>query len=310
VDKGSLVNNLLSYSGWFVTGLGGPLAHIPVKIIALRMNDFGLKFLQAIDKKNKATGKTDGCIAVAPIALAGMVAALASASTVDSAGAQELSDVLQLPLSCTECVEELGNAMREIVAAADPRAVLWMPMCVWASAHTSNDYKHFLGECLGIEAKKLMHTQAINLWFEDRSDRKMSNLVPSDVQAQACYLTSGLFFRGQWACGFAPEDNTREVFTITQRGTRQKVQVPCVMMRKRDTLPYVEVWTNETAANNTVTDTQLAMLAPEGIHKHVSCRLVMPTIAKITITTETMLSDLEASEYGVVYEPWLHPLCP
>eukprot|EP00959_Pyramimonas_sp_CCMP1952_P020799 438619-Pyramimonas_sp.AAC.1 len=37
------------------------------------------------------------------------------------------------------------------------------------------------------------------------------------------------------------------------------------MMRKRDSLHYVEVWTNETAGNNTVADPELAMLAPEGM---------------------------------------------
>uniref|UniRef100_A0A7S0MXF3 Serpin domain-containing protein n=1 Tax=Pyramimonas obovata TaxID=1411642 RepID=A0A7S0MXF3_9CHLO len=246
-------------------GLGAPLEAIPVNTTASRMNDFGFRLLHAIDKKNKATGARDGCIVVSPVALATMLGALATGATVESVGGEQLSEALQLPLSCTECVEELGHALREIVAASDPRATMWMPMAVWIATHRNMDYQRFLGECLGVEVRKLGENTGVNDWFDDRSDHTLKDIVPDSEEPRSCCLTSGLFFNGSWACGFCPEDNVREAFTITQRSVRQKVQVPCVMMRKRDTLQYVEVWTNETVSNNTVADPELAMLAPEGM---------------------------------------------
>eukprot|EP00854_Cymbomonas_tetramitiformis_P000612 gene612-1039_t len=248
-------------------------APIDTKRVAAAIDDFGWNLLAKLETRRKNEGITSGCIAVSPVALATVLSSLAAGIMHGSPAGEEISDALQLPVMYAECLEAVGDNMRQAVASGDARAVLWMPMGLWANSTLRPDFVEFVNDSLGgtvvkVEAKRMVDTSShgVNLWCADRSDGAISTIIPDGTKTNYCALTSGLHFCGQWATGFHPSKSTRSVFNITG-ARRQKQQIPCIMMHRTDQrLPYTEVWSSSAASRtNAVADPELAIIAPEGL---------------------------------------------
>ena len=75
--------------------------------------------------------------------------------------------------------------------------------------------------------------QTINTWVEDRTNRKIRNLFPAgtlDANTRLV-LTNAIYFKGEWATGFDPDQTRTEAFHVSPART---VNVPTMRLTGED----------------------------------------------------------------------------
>jgi len=120
--------------------------------VALSINGTAWMLLHELDKFDAEHQLAEECIAFSPLAVAATLGAVAAGVTHEHEGLDEMSELMQLPLNCLECVDDLARTVQEVMGRADNRALFWMPMSLWLPTQLRPQFVEFCADTLGVGA--------------------------------------------------------------------------------------------------------------------------------------------------------------
>lgn len=118
--------------------------------MALSINGTAWMLLHELDKFDAEHQLAEECIAFSPLAVAATLGAVAAGVTHDHEGLDEINELMQLPLSCLECVEDLARTVQEVMGRADNKALFWMPMSLWLPSQLCPQFVEFCADTLAV----------------------------------------------------------------------------------------------------------------------------------------------------------------
>jgi serine protease inhibitor len=198
-------------------------------------NTFGLNLLNTLIPTNAGANT-----AIAPIsvAMALQIAYNGAAGTTQ----QAMAGTLQLNGLSVQQLNDANAALLASLIDPDPKVTVTVANSLWlllshnkvSDSFTSADQTYYgaeVGDLAGAPAN-------VNAWVATQTNGLITQILPdgnyTDGQT-AAVLTNVVYFKGQWASAFDPQQTTAAPFTLAD-GTRTTAQ----MMQQTATYPYLQ----------------------------------------------------------------------
>eukprot|EP00854_Cymbomonas_tetramitiformis_P029771 gene29771-37128_t len=224
------------------------------------INSFALELL------DKLVSSDEGNVVISPISVANAMAMAAAGATQGSTNAQELENVLRLPITSEKGANQLGKALVQMMST-DPKVQIVLANSQWTNGTILESFKEGIRRDYDAEVFQLPSTpDPINSWVKEKTDSLIEKIIDQIDPLVVAILVNAIYFKGEWQSQFDADETQIDSFYITP-----KQDIGVQMMHRTDKKMYY----TRCDFGPEVGDVQVAEL-PYGTGEHFSAVILLP----------------------------------